>query len=206
MTPASIQLGSLWMVRSEYFKVLPREFTSKVIIHIGKLPVVGETALTYGNAYWTASFIIKIFISIMALYFFIYTTSVSDLSYSLQKLGIPSSIIFLISCSYRFIPLMLRRQQIVTWARSLRGWRIGKNPIKVIYNVGPIFFSLGLSAYNAVEQTTRAISLKGFDVKKKTTPIRDIKFTYIDYVLSLFFIAVFAISTYLNLVYNIGNI
>jgi len=207
LSPVTLITG-LWMVKPEYFKVLPPELVSKVVIEIipKDFPVFGGAALTYGNLYWGVALMVKIVTAIMAVYLFTYTTSLSDFSHSLQKVGIPSTVTFLISCAYRFVPILIRKEQTVMSARRLRGWKTGRNPIKVIHNLSPIFYSLGSSSYKLVEQLTMALALKGFKVGQKGTPTKELKFSILDYTVSIVSIIITAMMSYLVFVYQIGQI
>jgi energy-coupling factor transport system permease protein len=125
------------------------------------------------------------------------TTHPSDLFASLQKLGVPHELNFMVSASLQMVPIVQREFQIVLSAQRSRGMR-ARGFGSVLPSMVPVF----AGTIERVQQLAMSLESRAFGSKGVKTSLREINATAKDYLFALLGIALAALGTYLVLKYS----
>lgn len=145
------------------------------------------------------------YISVIPVGFaFLLTTDPSELSASLNKIGIPYKVSYVVALTLRYFPDVQDEYKIVSKAQQARGLNVSKDtPIsKRFKNALLMFMPLIFSTLDRIENISNAMDLRGFGKMKKRTWYREEPLTRNDYysitVTGLIFITSIAISIFIN--------
>jgi len=128
-----------------------------------------------------------------------FTTSPNDLSKSLEKMRIPWAIIFVITITMRFFPILLKEIKQIMDSIKLKGL-----DFKKVYFKKPrfIFVPLTIRMIRLSDELAAAAECRGFGNFPQRTSLKEIRFHRFD---GLFFLAV-AISSLALLIFDKGGI
>ena len=126
------------------------------------------------------------------------TTHPSDLFASLQKLGVPHEMNFMVSASLQMVPIVQREFQIVLSAQRSRGMR-ARGFASVLPSMVPVF----AGTIERVQQLAMSLESRAFGSKGVKTSLRQINATAKDYIFALLGIGLAALGTYLVLKYSV---
>ncbi len=100
---------------------------------------------------------------------FLASTRVEDLYYGLTHLGIPFSVSFALSLSFRLVPIFSESAQTILSAQRSRGLKTTGNPIARFKSYFPLFIPVFLSALRRVDHLAIALESRGFGAGLKRT-------------------------------------
>lgn len=129
---------------------------------------------------------LRLAIFILASRLLLRTTSPFDIVASLRKLRVPMEICLAISVAFGYLPELARQVVTILEAQKSRGWKVeSKNPIKVVRGYVPVAVPIISRSMSRAEYLAAAIASKGFGATSNPIPIREIKLTTLDYVVTM---------------------
>ena len=108
------------------------------------------------------------------------TTHPGDLFASLQKLGVPHELNFMVSASLQLVPIVQREFQIVLSAQRSRGMR-ARGFVAAVPSMVPVF----AGTIERVQQLAMSLESRAFGSKGVKTSLREIQATAKDYLFAL---------------------
>lgn len=173
----------------EYFKVLDQDWAATSVLTVNiRFLALGRLGLTYGSLYWLAGRIVRFATVVIWGIVMLYTTPISEIANTLYALKVPSSVVFVIQITYKFIPFMSKIISQIQSAQRLRGWHLRTlNPVKLFKRSLPMANPLMRRTAVIVDQVTIATQIRGFG-SGQVTPLRDLTLSGLDKVLIVFFI------------------
>ena len=173
--------STIAQARPEYYKVLDPTWASTGILTVN-VPFLGldRLGLTYGSLYWLAGRILRFATVFTWAIVFLYTTSIGEIANTLYAMKVPTSIVFVVQITYKFIPYMASIIDQIQSAQKLRGWHLRTiNLVKVFKRSLPLANPLMRRTAMIVEQVTTATQIRGFG-SGKVTPLRDLTLAPLD--------------------------
>lgn len=183
-----------------------------LIIQIKKYKVVlissalyfGATVLTFTD--WLAKIppfinlvasvyvysITKTFPCFLSAYYLLKSTEVSELLLAFRKMHIPERLNLPLAVVFRFIPNVGEENREIANAMKIRGLNLnrGTSIFKLLeYKYIPLIFS----TVKAGEDLTISAMTKGLSTEEKRTSIREIRFSFLDYIFAFILIVLLAI-------------
>jgi len=178
-------LTGFYQYNPELFKVYPHEFVSEILFKLPNIPILGTLTMTYGGAIWIFSSFWRGVMGFLVAFTFIYTTSMTEATDTLARVGAPTPIVFMVAATYKFIPHMLRVLSTIVSAQTLRGWQAkSKNPVKLLKTVIPLMNPLMRRTAQITEEVATATQIRAFGAGRLARS-RVYKFAYKDYVISM---------------------
>ncbi|MBN1328766.1 MAG: energy-coupling factor transporter transmembrane protein EcfT [Candidatus Heimdallarchaeota archaeon] len=125
---------------------------------------------------------------------FFQTVSPDDISQMLVKFKFPYSLAWAISTAYRFIPTIAKESSIIIAAQKSRGLQIDRGRLfKRLLKMIPLLIPIFGSAFHRSWQLAEAIESRGWNAVKKRTYLYNLSFKWLDYLIILFALALFAL-------------
>lgn len=193
--------------RPEYFKVLDPTWasTSVLTIHVNFLGL-DTLGLTYGSLYWLMGRISRFATVVVWAIVFLYTTSIGEIANTLYALKVPTSIVFVVQITYKFIPYMASIISQVQSAQKLRGWHLRTiNLVKLFKRSVPLANPLMRRTAMIVDQVTTATQIRGFG-SAKVTALRDLTLAPLDKAIIVVSFAGLIISVFAMIYFKAGLI
>jgi len=193
--------------RPEYFKVLDPTWASTGILTLN-VPFLGldRLGLTYGSLYWLAGRICRFAAVVTWAIVLLYTTSISDITSTLYSLKVPTSIVFVIQITYKFIPYMATTINQIQDAQKLRGWNLKTaNIVKLFKRSVPLANPLMRRTAVIVEQVTTATQIRGFG-SGVVTPLRDLTLSSLDKIIIWVTCIGFVVAIFALIFFKVGLI
>lgn len=160
---------TIFYTRQGFFKRLPWELVSKVIIEVTPegFPILGRTALTFGSLYYSLCFFFNGPILLISTMIFLYSTNPSDLMHLLYKFRVPDGIVFSFFTAWRYVPMMVQQFGRVMNAQRLRGGTVKtRNPVVGARKVSPLIYAISRHSLDLNRDLTRAVLSRGFGYAK----------------------------------------
>jgi len=193
--PFELEIINLIIVAALIFSLGNRKKSLKTVIGFIFLTVLYY--LTLGNIgalqvlnTWTL-IIRRLLIPFGLGYYFLYSTNISSLLASMERLKIPNMIIIPFLVMFRYLPALRDEYRNIKAAMKIRGIGTGvytlKNPqLSLEYRLVPLLFS----ASNIGEELSQAAFSKGISVEGKKNRYFASKFSLYDYVACVYLLAV----------------
>ncbi len=154
-----------------------------LIYSLGPLRFTRE-ALLYG-----AGMGIRLDLMLFCGLVFLASTRIEDFTAGLSIMGVPFSLSFALSLSFRLVPIFSEAAQTILQAQRCRGLDMeAKGPLKRLMSYLPLLVPVFASALRRTDQLAVAIESKGFGAGGRRTTYREYRFRGRD----LFFLIVMA--------------
>lgn len=212
INPLNFLFSSL-MAPSAFFKVLPKDFVSRVVFQITPqgFPIFGYTAVTYGTLYYYFASRFKGLVTLSIASLSIHTINLSDMVQVLIWMRMMNIMVLAFMMQYRFAIVFQRKIELLLRSLRLRGWRISRSrDLRILLKDfvrarKPFALGLGLGFVDVISGLHKVVMIRGFRMGK-IHPLRLHPFSRIDYLVSTICISSLLIALYLLLCYNIGMI
>ncbi len=211
-----VALGLTWFptlrstiaqARPEYYKVLDPVWASTSIVTVNvKFLGLDRLGLTYGSVYWLLGREFRFATVVTWAIVFLYTTSIGEIANTLYAMRVPTSIVFVVQITYKFIPYMSSIISQIQSAQKLRGWNLRTiNLVKVFKRSLPLANPLMRRTAMIVEQVTTATQIRGFG-SGQVTPLRDLTLALLDKLVIFFSIACLILAIFALIFFKAGMI
>lgn len=166
-------------------------------------------ALTSGGMLTGLNFVLKMMIMIFAANFFSQTTSVEEMLFGLNRIGLPYQFGLMLSIALRFIPTLSKEVEQIQQAQKSRGAsekkkKGGKGAS--VQGVIPLFVPMIVSSMRRSDTMAMSMTSRGYGFSNKRTQLLDIKFGFAQLLFCIFNIGILAVCIYLKQKYGIGVI
>lgn len=158
--------------------------------------IAGKYYITTEQLFYQANVMLKYFIALPIAILFVSTTNPSELAASLNSIGIPYKIAYIVALALRYIPDIQNDYHDISQAQQARGIELGKGVKlgKRLKNVVNILFPLVLTSIQRIDLVSNAMDLRCFGKSNKRTWYMKKKFVLRDYVSIFVGIVIFALS------------
>jgi len=135
---------------------------------------------------------------------FILTTDPSELASSMNRIGLPYKICYVISLTLRYFPDVYSDYRTISLQSQARGIELSKKAsikqrfIKIIQIITPLIFS----TVDRIDVISRAMDLRGFSKNKKRTWYSSSKLKRNDYLSIIITVLILIISIYIRVAIN----
>ncbi|MEH7248097.1 energy-coupling factor transporter transmembrane component T [Neobacillus niacini] len=167
-----------------------------------------DIGLTSGGMLTGANFILKMLIMIFASNLFSQTTTIEEMLFGLNRIGLPYQVGLMLSIALRFIPTLKKEVEQIQQAQKSRGASSKKkaNGKKgaVVKGVIPLFVPMIVSSMRRSDTMAMSMTSRGYGYTNKRTQLLDIKFGIPQLIFILIIIIVFALCLYAKSNYGIG--
>lgn len=176
---------------------VPRSGGGRVFFHIP--PWFTITNLTIQFAVTKTLFLLT---SMVVFTMLLKSTHVSDLTYSVSKIGMSYAIGLIVSTSIRAVPMVTNSLKIVYNAQRARGLDLDKGNLKQrIENIGSLMAPLILILLKTIDSMAVVFHSKGLDLSNRPrTHIRDLSLSLLDFV--IMFVSLGGLITFIILVFS----
>ena len=167
--------------------------------------IAGKYYITTEQLFYQANVMMKYFIALPIAILFVSTTNPSELAASLNSIGIPYKVAYIVALALRYIPDIQNDYHDISQAQQARGIELGKGVKlgKRLKNVVNILFPLILTSVQRIDLVSNAMDLRCFGKSNKRTWYMKKKFSKLDYIALTIGIVLFIIS--LVVTYADGN-
>lgn len=167
--------------------------------------IAGKYYITSEQLFYQANVMMKYFIALPIAILFVSTTNPSELAASLNSIGVPYKVSYIVALALRYIPDIQNDYHDISQAQQARGIELGKGVklSKRLKNVVNILFPLVLTSVQRIDLVSNAMDLRCFGKSNKRTWYMKKKFSTLDYVALVIGICLFALSIYVT--YADGN-
>ena len=149
-----------------------------IFLEVGGIHIMKESLL-YGI---TTGFRLNCFM--LSAVIFLTSTPIEDFTYGLSKMGIPFSVSFALTLSFRLTPLFWETGQSIVMAQRARGLDLDSGGLfKRIRHYVPVIVPILVSGLRRADQLAVALESRGFGRNEKRSVITDFQVTWRDYVL-----------------------
>ncbi|MHA1651505.1 MAG: energy-coupling factor transporter transmembrane component T family protein [Candidatus Helarchaeota archaeon] len=180
-----------WEPKTILFVVIPPDFPV-----LG--PLTGGLYLYTEGIFYGALQTIRILTTINLSLLLISSTHPSELLLSLNRIGLPYTLSFMVATAVRFAPTMLEEGNTILNAMKTRGFKTGG--FHKFTALRLLFFPLLNNTLKKARQTAIAADLRGFRAVEHRTFLKELNFTRGDYLLFLFSFIYLATGIYLSLI------
>lgn len=158
--------------------------------------IAGKYYVTTEQLFYQANIMLKYFIALPIAILFVSTTNPSELAASLNGIGVPYKVAYIVALALRYIPDIQNDYHDISQAQQARGIELGKGVklTKRLKNVVNILFPLILTSVQRIDLVSNAMDLRCFGKSNKRTWYMKKKFVTRDYIALLVGIAVFVLS------------
>lgn len=162
--------------------------------------IAGKYYITTEQLFYQANVMLKYFIALPIAILFVSTTNPSELAASLNSIGIPYKIAYIVALALRYIPDIQNDYHDISQAQQARGIELGKGVklSKRLKNVVNILFPLVLTSIQRIDLVSNAMDLRCFGKSNKRTWYMKKKFVLRDYVSIFVGIVIFALSIWIT--------
>ncbi len=141
------------------------------------------------------SMIIRICIMVSAFSIFFLTSDPNDLALSLISMKFPYEFAFSLSLAFRFIPTIATEAQNIIDAQQSRGYEMQKSGlINQIKNLFPLLIPLIICSIKRAFNVAEALESRAFGSKKERTYYYTIKYSFKDWIFTLYLLSFLIIS------------
>lgn len=153
----------------------------------------------YGLVYaYTAT--LRFIILVILFSLFISTTNITDLAYTLTKLGLPYEIAFTLALTVRFIPTVARDIQAIYDAQRSRGLELERGGLlRRLKNLSAILIPAFTTTLLRVDRVAEALESRAFGAVKKRTYLSNVSVNRSDILFLLFSILLVLAIYYLDM-------
>ncbi|QCJ44725.1 energy-coupling factor transporter transmembrane protein EcfT [Bacillus sp. S3] len=167
-----------------------------------------KIGLTSGGMLTGSNFILKMLIMIFASNLFSQTTTIEEMLFGLNRMGLPYQFGLMLSIALRFIPTLKKEVEQIQQAQKSRGASNKKkaNGKKgaVVKGVIPLFVPMIVSSMRRSDTMAMSMTSRGYGYTNKRTQLLDIKFGIPQLIFILFIIGGFALCLYVKSKYGFG--
>lgn len=158
--------------------------------------IAGKYYVTTEQLFYQANIMLKYFIALPIAILFVSTTNPSELAASLNGIGVPYKVAYIVALALRYIPDIQNDYHDISQAQQARGIELGKGVklTKRLKNVVNILFPLILTSVQRIDLVSNAMDLRCFGKSNKRTWYMKKKFVTRDYIALLVGVAVFVLS------------
>ena len=158
--------------------------------------IAGKYYITVEQLFYQANVMLKYFIALPIAILFVSTTNPSELAASLNSIGIPYKVAYVVELALRYIPDIQKDYHDISQAQQARGIELGKGVkfTKRLKNVVNILFPLILTSVQRIDLVSNAMDLRCFGKYNKRTWYMKKKFALKDYIAMFIGVTIFAIS------------
>jgi len=165
-------------------------------------------SLTSGGMLSGISFIIKMMIMVLASNLFSQTTTIEEMLFGLNRMGLPYQFGLMLSIALRFIPTLTKDVEHIQQAQKSRGASSKKNKKKgkgaSVQGVIPLFVPMIVSSMRRSDTMAMSMTSRGYGFSNKRTQMLDVKFRLPQILFWLFTIGVVVICIYIKKKYGFG--
>ncbi|MBD3227512.1 MAG: energy-coupling factor transporter transmembrane protein EcfT [Candidatus Lokiarchaeota archaeon] len=180
-----------WEPRTILLTIIPSNFPL-----IG--PITGGIYLYAEGLIYGTLQTLRVITTINIALLIIGSTHPSKLLLSLNKLGLPYTLSFMVSTAVRFAPNMLEEGKTVLNAMKTRGFKT--NGIRKLSALRLLFFPLLNKTLKNARQIAIAADIRGFRATKNRTFLKKIKFTKKDYIILIYSVVYLILGIYLSII------
>ena len=158
--------------------------------------IAGKYYITLEQLFYQANVMLKYFIALPIAILFVSTTNPSELAASLNSIGIPYKVAYIVALALRYIPDIQNDYHDISQAQQARGIELGKG-VKIgkrLKNVVNILFPLILTSVQRIDLVSNAMDLRCFGKSNKRTWYMKKKFALRDYIAIAVGIVVFVLA------------
>ena len=166
-------------------------------------------ALTSGGMLMGLNFILKMMIMIFAANLFSQTTSVEEMLFGLNRIGLPYQFGLMLSIALRFIPTLSKEVEQIQQAQRSRGASEKKKKGgrgASVQGVIPLFVPMIVSSMRRSDTMAMSMTSRGYGFSNKRTQLLDIKFRFAQLLFCLLSAGVVAACIYFKQKYGIGTL
>ena len=164
--------------------------------------------LTSGGMLTGLSFILKMLILILASNLFMQTTTMEEILFGMNRIGLPYQFGLMLSIALRFIPTFKKEVSQIQQAQKSRG---ASNKRKAdgkkgnaVKGVIPLFVPMIVSSMRRSDTIAMSMTSRGYGFTPKRTRLLEIKFGILQILFCIFFVCVFAVSLYAKSTWQFG--
>ncbi|TFF85454.1 MAG: energy-coupling factor transporter transmembrane protein EcfT [Promethearchaeota archaeon] len=155
--------------------------------------------LTYAIA-----MILRIITMISAFSIFFLTVDPNELTLSLISMKVPYEFAFSFSLAFRFVPTISIEAQNIIDAQQSRGYEMQKKGLLTqIKNLFPLLIPLIICSIRRAFNVAEALESRGFGSKKERTYYYKIKFSYKDWILTGYLLALLIFCILIQINFNL---
>lgn len=183
------------------------EYAQLVIVDVTQLGPV-RIALTTGGILFGLSLALKMTVMMFSSSLLTFTSSIEELFYGLERLGLPYQFGLMTAIAVRFIPILRRESEVIQQAQRARGADLGRGRglRQKVMGVAPVFVPMIASGMRRSETMAMALVSRGYGYTKDRTRIVDGRPRPVDLaVIATFVLAVVAVI-YLYLTFGLGDL
>jgi len=159
-------------------------------------PLTGGLYLYTEGIFYGAIQTLRILTTINLALLLISSTHPSKLLLSLNKMGMPYTLSFMIATAVRFSPTMLEEGGQILNAMKTRG--LNTNGLRKFVALKLLFFPLLINTLRTARQTAIAADIRGFRATKQRTFLKDLRLAKFDYVIIAVSLIYLTIGIYLS--------
>lgn len=152
--------------------------------------------ITEGALSYAANLLLR-FLALVAVGFpLAFAIRPGDLAVAFARLGLPARFAYGIDLTFTFLPSAAGNLQETAAAQRLRGYErtATRNPIRRLREVAPLMVPVTITSFVDAEDTVDALDLRGFGTHKRTW-LREIRYTPVDWALTLAAVLVAVVAT-----------
>ncbi len=147
--------------------------------------------------------ILRISIMVSAFSIFFLTVDPNDLALSLISMKLPYEFAFSFSLAFRFVPTIAIEAQNILDAQQSRGYEMQKKGlINQIKNLFPLLVPLIISSIKRAFNVAEALESRAFGSRKERTYYYSIKYSFKDYVFTLYLLVFLAFVIFIRVQFN----
>jgi energy-coupling factor transport system permease protein len=170
-------------------------FPGKTVVYSPGPFRITREALLYG-----AGMAVRLNLMLFCGLIFLASTRIEDFTAGLSIMGIPFSLSFALSLSFRLVPIFSETAQTIIQAQRCRGLEVeSKGPIKRLFAYLPLLVPIFASALRRTDQLAVALESKGFGSKAERTTYREYLFRVQDVIFLVMMTVVSAGSVVIRL-------
>jgi len=165
-------------------------------------------ALTSGGMLMGLNFILKMMIMIFAANLFSQTTTVEEILFGLNRIGLPYQFGLMLSIALRFIPTLTKEVEQIQQAQKSRGASAKKSKEggkrNSVQGVIPLFVPMIVSSMRRSDTMAMSMTSRGYGFSNKRTQLLEIKFGIVQFLFCLVNVCIIAACIYAKEKYGIG--
>ncbi len=147
--------------------------------------------------------ILRICIMVSAFSIFFLTVDPNDLALSLISMKLPYEFAFSFSLAFRFVPTIAIEAQNILDAQQSRGYEMQKKGIiSQIKNLFPLLIPLIINSIKRAFFVAEALESRAFGSRKERTYYYSIKYSFKDYVFTLYLLLLLAFVIFVRVQFN----
>lgn len=183
------------------------DYARHVLIDFTQLGPV-RIALTTGGILFGLSLTLKMTVMMFSSSLLTFTSSIEELFYGLERIGLPYQFGLMTAIAVRFIPILRREAETIQQAQRARGAHLGagRGLTQKVAGVAPVFVPMIASGMRRSETMAMALVSRGYGYTKQRTQIVDGTPRPVDLVVIGVIVAVVVGVVYLRVAFGIGDL